>query len=103
MPLLDFAYKSICTQVSHFEVVRSYPLCSPADLIPTPHDALQAASMFALNDYLLAEIRCKMAFNNDNCKLSIINFQPNFELGDFVMAHIRPQLGKNSLKKLHGL
>ena len=63
------------------------------------------ASIFAHHIHdLHAVIRRKIALSNDSYKHSadMRRRAANFEVGDFVMARIRPErLPKNSLKKLH--
>ena len=63
------------------------------------------ASTFAQHIHdLHAEIRRKIALSNDSYKHSVDMHRraANFELGDFVMARIRPErLPRIALKKLH--
>jgi len=65
----------------------------------------QPASAFAQHIHdLHAEIHRKIAMSNDSYKLSddVRRKNISFEVGDFVMARIRPErLPKHSHKKLH--
>ena len=109
-PLVEFAHNNAVTRStgkSPFEIVDGYSPRTPTDLITLPPNARvsQPTSTFALHIHdLHVEIRHKIAMSNDNYKLSVDVHRKDtfFEVGDFVIDHVRPErLPKNSYKKLH--
>jgi len=110
LPLVEFAYNNAVnrsTSKNPFEIVHNYSPRTPSDLIPLPPDVRgsQPTSTFAQHIHdLHAEIRRKIAISNDSYKfqVDVRRRDISFEVGDFVMARIRPErLRKHSHKKLH--
>jgi len=99
LPLVEFAYNNAVnrsTGKSPFQIVHGYSPRTPSDLIPLPPDVRvsQPASTFAQHIHdPHAKIRRKIAISNDSYKLSadVRRRDISFEVGDFVMARIRPE------------
>ena len=101
-PFERLRYFNWLTGKSLFEIVDGYPPHTLTDLIARASNPPSTFDQHIQDLY--AKIRHKIAMSNDSYKLSpdVHHRDTSFEVGDFVMAHVRPKsLPKYFQEKLH--
>ena len=106
----EFAYNNYVnrsTSKSPFQIVNGYSPRTPNDLVPLPPHmrVSKPAENFAKHIHdLHAEIRRKISLSNEEYKLvaDVHHRSKEFNVGDYVMVHIRPErIPKMFSKKLY--